>query len=194
MSMVDGKTAGECRVQWYSSVLTPAAKPSKRNASKNLPVEGDDDEIFNSTPMRGFLLALSAPCHETPREVITGALLHADAGRLGIYIGIERLEMIRLTTTSPLTILPSEPTRIQRALIKGQAARRSILQILFLFNRRMPRTTMLSNTMCDKMLRGTFSHCSKHCHHCTSIALMNRLMRSFGVGPTYHIKIRSPIA
>jgi hypothetical protein len=55
-SRVDGKTAGECRVQWYSSVLTPAAKPSKRNASKNLPIEGDDDDIFNSTPMRGFLL------------------------------------------------------------------------------------------------------------------------------------------
>jgi hypothetical protein len=54
-SKVDGKTAGECRMQWYSSVLTPAAKPSKRNTSKNLLVEGDDDDIFNSTPMRGFL-------------------------------------------------------------------------------------------------------------------------------------------
>lgn len=63
-SLVDDKTAAECSAKWFSLVKTPAVKAAGRGkGSKKVhrpkleeAVDDDDDDIFNSTPMRGVLL------------------------------------------------------------------------------------------------------------------------------------------
>ena len=56
---VDGKSVQECRERWFSLVKTPAQRAKKagrKDTTFDLPdVNDDEDDIFNSTPLRGTL-------------------------------------------------------------------------------------------------------------------------------------------
>lgn len=57
-----GKTAAECRLHWFSIAKTPSLKISKRitAAEHASMIDDDEDDIFNSTPMRiSFLPSLN---------------------------------------------------------------------------------------------------------------------------------------
>lgn len=57
-ALVEYKTASECRSHWFSSAKTPAPKLSKRNVAmkEDKQLLDNEDDIFNSTPMRGCLI------------------------------------------------------------------------------------------------------------------------------------------
>lgn len=56
--LVNDRTESECRSKWFSVAKTPMPKLSKKEARQQNDKEHSDDEddIFNSSPMRGFLL------------------------------------------------------------------------------------------------------------------------------------------
>ncbi len=51
---VDGKTAGQCRDQWYSLIKTPVVKVKGSQTSCNPSKSFNQDDLFDSTPMRNI--------------------------------------------------------------------------------------------------------------------------------------------
>ena len=58
-SLVDERTESECRFKWFSIAKTPMPKLTKRSCAKKGAIReqsDDEDDIFNSSPMRGFFV------------------------------------------------------------------------------------------------------------------------------------------
>ena len=55
--LVRNRTESECRAKWFSVAKTPIPKLSKKAVleNKEMVCGGDEDDIFNSSPLRGFL-------------------------------------------------------------------------------------------------------------------------------------------
>ena len=73
--LVRDRTESECRAKWFSVAKTPIPKLSKKAPVQQNEVDcvGDEDDIFNSSPMRGF------PCTNSDKpdsKDTTGFLCH----------------------------------------------------------------------------------------------------------------------
>lgn len=76
---VDGKSAQECREKWFSLVKTPdprAKRVAKNDANRHVPDKAaaqlktnDEDDIFNSTPLRGALFPNGTKLQMEPAEM-----------------------------------------------------------------------------------------------------------------------------
>jgi hypothetical protein len=86
---VGEKSALECRDKWFSLVQTPNPRQArkKKNATKKPPPEAvyDEDDIFNSTPMRGDLDG-GAPNQGSPMKVDFGSAIKVDGTNAAAHI------------------------------------------------------------------------------------------------------------
>jgi hypothetical protein len=89
---VGEKSALECRDKWFSLVQTPnprQVKKTKNATKKNAPVAVyDEDDIFNSTPMRGELGG-GAPNEGSPMMVDVGSAIKVNGTNTAAHLSSE---------------------------------------------------------------------------------------------------------